>query len=408
MPNAQSKTFWVYLNLRNSQQLDQTIAAVSDPSSPSYGQYLTPGQFHARYAPTNADLKAVRDWLRAQGMSVSSDVPDNNRWLEATGDVSKIEKAFATQIRTYRYAGKTLPAPSGDLTVPASIASKIAGVTGLDGSDRLLKPHAAANPTPGDIPGAPPSPAFVNAPPCSSYWGQKIANDKPKAYGSFQAYAPCGYVPSQLQGAYGTTKAISKGNDGARPDGGDHRRVRGADDPAGREHLLEHGTACAPVKFRQIVPPGIFNAPEDDQCDAAGLVRRGDARRRGRPRDGARARTCSTSGGKDCDDEALIAALNKIVDGNLAQIVTNSFGDVGEDVPAGINKACERHLPPGRDRGHRRLLLVRRRRRRDREPRHPRHRLPGSTTRSSPPSAAPPRRRAGQQLPVRDGLGHVR
>ena len=61
VPNAASKTFWVYLNMRNSQQLDQTIVAVSDPLSPSYGQYLTPGQFDARYAPTNADVRAVRD-----------------------------------------------------------------------------------------------------------------------------------------------------------------------------------------------------------------------------------------------------------------------------------------------------------------------------------------------------------
>ncbi len=61
--------------------------------------------------------------------------------------MSKIEKAFATQIRTYRYAGKTLPAPSGDLTRPgARSPSKIAGVTGLDGSDRLLKPHRGREP----------------------------------------------------------------------------------------------------------------------------------------------------------------------------------------------------------------------------------------------------------------------
>jgi subtilase family serine protease len=337
VPNAQSKTFWVYLKLRDSQGLDQTIAAVSDPSSPSYGQYLTPGQFDVRYAPTSADLKAVRDWLRSQGMSVSSDVPDNNRWLEATGDVSKIEKAFATQIRTYRHAGQTLPAPSGDLTVPSSIASRIAGVSGLDGSDRLLKPHAAASPTPGDIPGAPPSPAFVNAPPCSSYWGQKIAKDKPKAYGNFQAYAPCGYLPSQLQGAYGTSKAISKGNDGA---GQTVAIIDAFAAPTIQQdtntYSSKHG--LPPVKFRQIVPPGIFNVPEDDECDAQGWYGEEtlDVEAVHSMAPGA---NVLYVGGKDCGDEALIAAMNKIVNGNLAQIITDSFGDAGEDVPAGINKA---------------------------------------------------------------------
>jgi subtilase family serine protease len=44
-------------------------------------------------------------------------------------------------------------------------------------------------------------------------------------------------------------------------------------------------------------------------------------------------------GAKDCNDESLITAMNKIVDGRLAQIVSNSYGDFGEDVPRGIVRA---------------------------------------------------------------------
>jgi subtilase family serine protease len=341
VPNAQSKTFWVYLKLRDSQGLDQTIAAVSDPSSPSYGQYLTPGQFDVRYAPTSADLKAVRDWLRSQGMSVSSDVPDNNRWLEATGDVSKIEKAFATQIRTYRHAGQTLPAPSGDLTVPSSIASRIAGVSGLDGSDRLLKPHAAASPTPGDIPGAPPSPAFVNAPPCSSYWGQKIAKDKPKAYGNFQAYAPCGYLPSQLQGAYGTSRAISKGNDGA---GQTVAIIDAYASPTILQDVNQWSTnrglpTMTNGQLMQVVPPGVYRRPQNPRQDPQGWY--GEETLDVEAVHGMAPAARIVYVGAPNNYQDLDAALNHVVDRGLARIVTNSYGFAGEMLPPGYIRPYE-------------------------------------------------------------------
>jgi hypothetical protein len=72
-----------------------------------------------------------------------------------------------------------------------------------------------------DIADAPPSPAFVNAPPCSTSWDEKLAADEngdptvPPAYGQqLLPYATCGYTPSQLQGAYGTKSAIAGGLDG--------------------------------------------------------------------------------------------------------------------------------------------------------------------------------------------------
>ena len=36
-------------------------------------------------------------------------------------------------------------------------------------------------------------------------------------------------------------------------------------------------------------------------------------------------------GGADCFDESLIDAVNKIVDGGLAQIVSNSYGNARRD-----------------------------------------------------------------------------
>jgi subtilase family serine protease len=337
-PNTQTKTFWVYLKLRNSGELDQRIAAVSDPAGASYGNYLTPAQFDARYAPSKSAVSAVSNWLRSAGFSVSSDdAPSNNRWVEATGDVAQVEKAFSTQIRTYRHAGRVLQAPNGDLSIPRSVSKSITGITGLDGSDRLVKPLQTAQPTPGDLTSAPPSPAFVNAPPCSTYWGEHPASDQPPAYGQTQPYAPCGYTPSQLEGAYGIGGAIGSGNNGS---GQTVAIIDAFASPTilqdANQYSSLHG--LPPVGFRQIVPPGVFNAPADDPCDPQGWYGEEtlDVEAVHSMAPGA---NVLYVGGKDCNDESLISAMNKIVDKRQAQIITNSYGDAGEDVPRGIVRA---------------------------------------------------------------------
>ena len=79
VPDSAQHTFWVYLSMRNSKALDAAVAAVSNPASADYGKYLTPARFRASYAPTDANVAAVRTWLKQAGFAVSADRPDNNR-----------------------------------------------------------------------------------------------------------------------------------------------------------------------------------------------------------------------------------------------------------------------------------------------------------------------------------------
>ena len=50
--------------------------------------------------------------------------------------------------------------------------------------------------------------------PCSSYYAQKTATDKPMAYGKHQPYVVCGYVPQQYQSAYGESSLLRSGVNG--------------------------------------------------------------------------------------------------------------------------------------------------------------------------------------------------
>lgn len=55
----------VYLAGRDAKGLADYAAAVSDPSSPAYGRYLTARQTQARFGPTRQQTDAVTGWLRA-------------------------------------------------------------------------------------------------------------------------------------------------------------------------------------------------------------------------------------------------------------------------------------------------------------------------------------------------------
>ncbi|MEW6058852.1 MAG: S53 family peptidase [Actinomycetota bacterium] len=196
--------FQLYLGLRDRGAAEALLASVSDPSSSDYGRYLTPEQFRSRFSPSDAAVAAARSWLEAEGFSVGA-VPANHLVVPARGTVREVERAFGVHLNHYRVNGVVLRAPSSAPSIPASLSGIVHGVLGLAQSFV----HRAS------VPPAPPPPAYRVAKPCSAYWAEKIATDQPPAYGQSQPYAPCGYTPAQLQGAYGTAEAIAVGNDGS-------------------------------------------------------------------------------------------------------------------------------------------------------------------------------------------------
>src|ERR1700760_1659118 len=47
-------------------------AAVSDPDSPTYGHYLTPAQFGARFGASKSSYEALRKWATSNGLKVGA------------------------------------------------------------------------------------------------------------------------------------------------------------------------------------------------------------------------------------------------------------------------------------------------------------------------------------------------
>jgi subtilase family serine protease len=149
-------------------------------------------------------------------------------------------------------------------------------------------------------------------------------------------YAPCGYTPTQLRSAYGLSSLVDGGNAGqgvtvaivdafASPTiFRDAQQYARNNDPA---HLWTKS------QFSQIVFHRTSKLAGPDQCDANGWYGEEtlDVEAVHAMAPGA---NVLFVGGSDCLDASLDTALNQVVANNLAQIVSNSYGDLGEDVPA--------------------------------------------------------------------------
>ena len=141
--------------------------AASTPGGAVYHRYLSPSAYTARFGPSAAQAKAVTDWLTHQGMTQVR-LSAGHDYVSATGAVSK-------------------------LTVPASLAADVLGVTGLSGVTAANADRAGR---------------ATSAPACSQYWAQHVQTLQPAYEGLTKASLPiCGYSAAQLRAAYGATAA---------------------------------------------------------------------------------------------------------------------------------------------------------------------------------------------------------
>jgi subtilase family serine protease len=126
-PDAASRVnFEVALPLRNSEQLDQLLAALHDPANPQYHHWLTPAQFASRFGPEKATIDSVAAALTARGFSVQT----HTRSLHVTGPAALVESTLGTHLQlahTDTNARGTRIVSDSALSLPSEL--KAAGAT---------------------------------------------------------------------------------------------------------------------------------------------------------------------------------------------------------------------------------------------------------------------------------------
>jgi len=353
VPAAQRLHLTAVLGLRDAPGAEALATAVSDPSSDQYGRHLSAAAWRARFAPADSDVAAVTSWLRSQGFSIGA-IPLNHRFISFTGTSAQAEKAFATSLAVFSKNGRSVSAPASGVSIPTALAGTVVGIGGLDassrktpsrvggpGSSRQLASAPASTVRPGAVL-PPPGPVFKNATPCSTYFGQKAANTLPQILAHPLTYAPCGYKPAQLRGAYGIDQSLQAGYDGrgttvAVVDAYASPTILADAQTYARRNDPQHPLRGS--QFSQVLP-STYTLTGANECDPGGWYGEEtldvEAVHATAP-----AATILYVGGQSCLDLDINAAVNTVVDNSLAQVITNSYGNAGE--PTSVADVAEEH-----------------------------------------------------------------
>jgi subtilase family serine protease len=333
--------FEILLALPDQSAVEAEVQALSTPGNAAFRRFLTPAQFRSTYSPSTGAVSAVESWVRSAGLVVQAVAP-SRLYVEVTGTMGRAESLVGTTLHTYTYEGRDFAEPVGNYEIPASLNGTIAGIVNLDDVALLQQPAAApksstatADASPGGtLPGPPPGQSY-GVQPCSSYYGQIVANDKPEAYGQTWPYTNCGYDADQYETAFGLYGAIQQGTDGsgvtvaivdayAAP-----TIVSDADTWSTQNDLA----TFAPGQFTQVTPAADGYSKEracgpqawygEETLDVESLHAM------------APGADIVYVGGANCANGLDMAWAN-VIDDHLASVVSDSWLDETEDLSAGL------------------------------------------------------------------------
>lgn len=227
-------SFW--LAPHNRAQLDSLANQVYDRTSPQYRHFLTRSRIVSQFAPSAADMKAVRQFLEANNLKVVR-VGPANFFVRARGTVRDIETALHVQLNHYQVRDKTIRANDRDPYIDGAAAPLVRAISGLNtgeyvhpakprpdmGQANSLAASRTASVRPMDS-GAGGSDFYSN----NCFDGTETDvfstnNNGSYPIGTFKGNhlnlqsltsAGCGYTPPMIQAAYGLNNLYAKGFDG--------------------------------------------------------------------------------------------------------------------------------------------------------------------------------------------------
>jgi subtilase family serine protease len=355
-PSEEMIEFDVGINLKDQAGAEALAKEVTDPTSRNYRRFLSPQQWERRYSPTVRSVFEVVRSLRRAGFKVDKVAPDRMTVI-AEGTAEQINSYFSTRLAQYEVGEEEVRLASSSLSAPANVASLISGVRGVN--EVRAKPAittGAGGPDgqgpPWGWPGPPwgwhghghwPPPSeegeeieqpagFRPGTPCSTYFGQDLATTLPPYGDGFPnplSYAPCGYKPAQLQGAYNVAGAIAGGDNGS---GVTVAIVDAYVSPTLYSDAVEYAKrnqSSQPWRrgqYREMIQRPFTRTEE---CEAPGWSGEQtlDVEAVHAMAPGARVLYV---GGKNCT-VALYNAVEEVVDGHLANIVSDSWSNGPEE-----------------------------------------------------------------------------
>jgi subtilase family serine protease len=221
----------VWLNLHNKSALDALVRDLYDKNSPNFHHWLTMARYKAQFAPTAMEVAAVRDFLAAHNMKVTS-VDEDNLYVTAEVLVGDAQKAFNAQINRVMINGEVHRLNATEASVKEPAGTLISVVQGLNDLGYQAHVRPAINPATGAPSNLAPLPAtgtdgLFDSANCLST-PQSVSDEQanftvtfttkgtfPEATYSGNKYVSnCGYDAAELEQAYGLNRLYSRGLDG--------------------------------------------------------------------------------------------------------------------------------------------------------------------------------------------------
>ncbi|KYH44608.1 hypothetical protein AZH51_08390 [Branchiibius sp. NY16-3462-2] len=337
----------IYLNLQDKQGAETLATAVSTPGSPLYRHPLSPSQWISRFSPTAGEYATVVNKLKSEGLTITG-TPASRLYVVFRGTADQVNAAFSTSMHLYHHAGTRLAAPAKAPALPSSIAKLVSAVS-LDQSRLQTRPNLVS---PGHVDKTAGSsslnkskaqaqsklrsqttPSTTAA--CSQYWGQYTAS-VPAAYNGQTSYPTniCGYDAKQLRSGYNLNTWNSLGVNGSG------QTVAITDAYASPTIVSDTNALAAQSgepalgagQYQQIVPSTFY---DEEACGGPSGWQGEQSLDVQAVHSLAPKTNILYVGGSNCGG-GLDIALSTIIDRKLATVVSNSWGDVGEDVPAEV------------------------------------------------------------------------
>jgi subtilase family serine protease len=237
-----------------------------------------------------------------------------------------VNRAFSTSLHHYAVAGGVHTAPARDLVVPGTVARAVLGVAGLTDLGPRVRPHSAPAGA-ADGPGSTAAADFPTTPTCSPAWGrEKVpAGTGPAGYSRNTPYDQCAFTPAQLRKAYGITATglTGKGATVAVIDAyGSPTMLADAD-----QYAVNHGDKPFRAgQYTEIVDPAGWNS--QDLCGGPAGWSSEEALDVEMVHGLAPDAGVVYVGADSCQDDDLLDALATVVDRHLADVVSNSWGEI--------------------------------------------------------------------------------
>src|ERR1700690_4454567 len=119
-PGNKSVMIAVHMALSNAADLKSLAMAVSSPDDAQYGHYLSNAELAARYAPSSADVAAVKSLLEGAGMS-HVERGSMGAYVSAYARVDQLRRTLSVSQNLDSYRSNTMRANKEEHTLPAAL-----------------------------------------------------------------------------------------------------------------------------------------------------------------------------------------------------------------------------------------------------------------------------------------------